>query len=176
MKIIKEYISEILFRTKRNASSFAIYLVALVLGTILLSFIGFKIIGVSGSFLKSLLVGIFSILPIIGSGIIMVPWIIIRIISNDIALAGQLAIIYSILVIGKQTYEPYLYGLKNSIRPIISFLIFLICYIIGRLTGAVVASFIILVISTFFEFIDIQNTLRRAKVRKHKEERTKLNI
>lgn len=176
MNIVNDYISEILFRTKRNTLNQVIYTGVLALGTVLLSFIGFKIMGLGGALLKSLLVGLFSVLPILGSGIIMVPWIIIRLFSKDLALAGQLAIIYSIIVIGKQSIEPYLYGFKVGIRPIFSFVIFLIFYLFGGLKGAVISAFIILFIATFFEFIDIQNNLRRAKMRKRREERAKIKV
>ncbi|MFY9284285.1 MAG: AI-2E family transporter [Miniphocaeibacter sp.] len=169
MKIIKGYISEILFRTKRNLLQYILSLIILALIMTLTAFIGLKIIGIQDTLLKSFLVGLVSVFPAIGSGLIMIPWIIVRLITKNIALAGQLAIVYIILIIVKQVLEPYINGSKYSIRPLITVAIFLIGYIFGRLTGAIITSFLLLIIATLFEVLDIQNYARWAKRRKRKE-------
>ncbi len=169
MNIVKEYMSEILFKTKRRLPEYILTLLGIVVVTTIAAFIGMKIIGVESAFLKSLLIGVFSSLPIVGSGFVMIPWIIVRLIMKDPGLAGQLAIIYIILVMVKQGLTPYLNGSKYGIRPIITFVIFIIFYIFKRLTGAYIASFIILLITTTFEVLDIQNTIRNYKRRNRRK-------
>ena len=169
MNIVKEYMSEILFRSKRRLPEYILTLLGVVVITIITTFIGMKIIGVESAFLKSLLVGVFSSLPIIGSGFVLIPWIIIRLITKDPGLAGQLAIIYIILVMVKQGLTPYLNGSKYGIRPIITFVVFILFYIFGRLTGAYIASFVILLITTTLEILDIQNTVRNYKRRNRRK-------
>lgn len=169
MSIVKEYMSEILFRTKRRLPEYILTLLGIVVITTITAFIGMKIIGVENAFLKSLLLGVFSALPIVGSGFVIIPWIIVRLITKDPGLAGQLAIVYIILVMVKQGLTPYLNGSKYGIRPIITFVVFIVFYIFGRLTGAYIASFVILLITTTFEVLDIQNTVRNYKRRNRRK-------
>ena len=84
--VVKEYLegflSEILFRTKKDKKTFLLLYLGYGLAVAIISMIGLKIIGIHGVVLKGLLVGLFSLIPFIGSGIIMIPWILARVITN----------------------------------------------------------------------------------------------
>ena len=167
--VVREYLegflSEILFRTKKDKKTFGIWYLGYGLAVAIISMIGLKIIGIHGVVLKGLLVGLFSLVPFMGSGIIMIPWILARVISNEKMLGSQLAILFIILCILKEIAYPFLIKIKFNIRPIILSVLFLIFFTIGKETGAIWASVIIFIITTLFDAVDIQSYYRKNRSR-----------
>ncbi len=167
--VVKEYLegflSEILYRKKKTLSNFLLWYVGYGLAIGIISIIGLKIIGIHHYGLKGILLGIFSLIPFLGTGIVFIPWVIARIITGESFLASQLAIVYIILCILKEIVFPFLIGKKFNIRPIIIGLIFLICYMIGKEPGAIVACFLIFIMTSLFDAMDIQSFYRKNKSR-----------
>lgn len=170
--VVKEYLegflSEILFRTKKDKKTFLLLYLGYGLAVAIISMIGLKIIGIHGVVLKGLLIGLFSLIPFIGSGIIMIPWILARVITNEKMLGSQLAILFIILCILKEIAYPFLIKIKFNIRPIILSVLFLIFFTIGKETGAIWASIIVLIIIAFFDATDIQSFYRRNRLRQRR--------
>lgn len=169
MDIYKGYISEILFRTNRNIFKYIISLIVLALIMMLVSMACLAIIGIENIFFKSILIGVSSIVPIISTGIIMIPWMIVRMITSEKDLAVLLGIIYIILIVIKQGLEPFIIGKKTDFRPIATFVIFFILYIFWKDKGVILASFIILPVYIALEFFTIQSYARSNKIRNRKE-------
>lgn len=80
--VVREYLegflSEILFRTKKDKKTFGLWYLGYGLAVAIISMIGLKIIGIHGVIIKGLLIGLFSLIPFMGSGIMMIPWILAR--------------------------------------------------------------------------------------------------
>lgn len=174
--VVKEYmegfLEEIFFRTKKDKKTFFIsYLVYGLIMTII-SVIGLKFIGINKVLLKGILIGILSLIPFMGSGILFIPWILLRVITEEKFLGSQLAILFVILCILKEISYPFLINTKYNIRPIIIAVIFLICYTIGKSTGAIVSAILVFIISTMFDAVNIQSFYRKNKIRKKRRNRT----
>ena len=167
--VVREYLegflSEILFRTKKDKKKFGLWYLGYGLAVAIISMIGLKIIGIHGVIIKGLLIGLFSLIPFMGSGIMMIPWILARVITNEKMLGSQLAILFIILCILKEIAYPFLIKIKFNIRPIILSVVFLIFFTIGKETGAIWASVIIFIITTLFDAIDIQSYYRKNRSR-----------
>ena len=72
--------------------------------------IGFFIAGIGHSFIYSVLVGIVDIFPILGTGTVIIPWAIFKLITGDIKTAVILLIIYAICLVLKQVLQPKMMG------------------------------------------------------------------
>ncbi|WP_300410465.1 AI-2E family transporter [Lagierella sp.] len=170
--VVREYLEgfleEILYRKKKTLSNFSLWYLGYGIAITIISIIGLKIIGIHHYGLKGILVGIFSLIPFLGTGIVFIPWVIARLVTSESLLSSQLAILYIILCIIKEIVFPFLIGKKFNIRPIIIALIFLICYTIGKEPGAVVACFLIFIMTSFFDAMDIQTFYRKNKARKRR--------
>lgn len=64
---------------------------------------------------------IFDLLPVLGSGMIMIPWAIISLIAKNTQMAAGVAILYIVLVISRQILEPVIIGKSIGLRPLITF-------------------------------------------------------
>lgn len=170
--VVKEYLegflSEILFRTKKDKKTLGLWCLGYALAVAIISMIGLKIIGIHGVFIKGILIGLFSLIPFMGSGLLMIPWILVRVITNEKMLGSQLAILFIILCILKEIAYPFLLKIKFNIRPIILSVIFLIFFTIGKETGAIWGSVIIFIITTLFDAIDIQSYYRKNRSRERR--------
>ncbi|MFQ6793952.1 MAG: AI-2E family transporter [Thomasclavelia sp.] len=96
--------------------------------------LGFSIIGLNQSIMLACIIAIVDFLPVLGIDMIMIPWIIIAALTNKIALALMLLVLYIIVVVTKNIIEPKLLAKNLGLNPVIS----LIGMYLGmRLFGAI---------------------------------------
>lgn len=82
---------------------------------------GFLIIDIKYSVLIAFIISLIDIIPVLGSGMIMIPWAIINLIVDN-GLAGPIAILYVVLVIARQILEPKIVGKEIGVKPLYTFL------------------------------------------------------
>ena len=68
--------------------------------------IGLLIIGVNYAITIGLLIGLVDLLPYLGVGAAMIPWIMYTFIYGDVSLGIGLSILYGVILIARQTIEP----------------------------------------------------------------------
>ena len=89
--------------------------------------IGFIILKISNPLQLALLIAIVDILPVLGTGGIIIPWSIVSLIRGDLYLGIGLAILYIVILIVRNIVEPRLVGKQIGLHP----LIMLMCMYIG---------------------------------------------
>ena len=83
-------------------------------------FAGLSIIGVKYSALIAVLISVFDILPVVGSGLILVPWAIISLIIGNIGLGIGLFILWAVVCIVRQIIEPKIVGSNVGMHPFLT--------------------------------------------------------
>jgi sporulation integral membrane protein YtvI len=83
-------------------------------------FAGLSIIGVKYAALLAALIAIFDILPVVGSGLIIVPWAIISLIIGDLGIGIGLFILWTVLCIVRQIIEPKIVGNSVGMHPFLT--------------------------------------------------------
>jgi len=89
--------------------------------------IGLLIIGVNNALLVAALIAVFDIFPIVGSGMILLPWTIITLIQGKIMRGLGLGILYVIVIVVRQFLEPRVVGKHVGMHPLLT----LACMFIG---------------------------------------------
>lgn len=91
--------------------------------------------------LLSLLIGIVDALPVFGSGTILIPWAVYRILLGDVKMAVGLAILYLLCTVNRQLLEPRLLGQKLGMSTLLTLFLMYIGYrlfgIFGFILGPV---------------------------------------
>ena len=82
--------------------------------------IGFFIIGLNNAAVIALSIAIFDVLPVLGTGGVMVPWVLISLIVGDTALAIKLAVIYVIVTAVRNVLEPKIVGKQIGLHPLVT--------------------------------------------------------
>lgn len=101
--------------------------------------IGFFIAGIGHSFTYSVLVGIVDIFPILGTGTVIIPWAIFKLIIGDIKTAVILLIIYAICLVLKQVLQPKMMGDSMGISALTTIFLIYVGLKFGGLGGMLLA-------------------------------------
>lgn len=109
---IKEYVVGTLFKFMKA------YLIIITITFIELS-IGLTILKVPNSISIALIISCVDILPVLGTGGIVIPWVIIEALQGKIAFAIGLLILYVIITIIRNIIEPKIVGEQIGLNPLI---------------------------------------------------------
>lgn len=82
--------------------------------------IGLWIIGVERSTLVALLIAIFDILPVLGTGGIMIPWSILSLLSGNLSRGLSLLVLYVIITVIRNIIEPKIVGKQIGLHPVLT--------------------------------------------------------
>jgi sporulation integral membrane protein YtvI len=79
---------------------------------------GFVFIGISSPILLSLMISLIDALPVLGTGIILIPWSLYYLVTGDVRLSVSIILIYLIVFIVRQMVEPKVLSRQIGVHPI----------------------------------------------------------
>lgn len=82
--------------------------------------IGFFILGVSSPFKVALITSLVDLLPVFGSGTVLVPWAVLKILRGEYLMAAGLIILFIIVTVVRNVTEPKIVGKQVGIHPLIA--------------------------------------------------------
>jgi predicted PurR-regulated permease PerM len=144
-------ISKILNDTFRGISGFLKGQLILMGITFVIISTGLLFMDMPLPFLIALGIAISDIIPIIGSGIVMIPWIVISFITGNTYNGAGLAIIYLVFIIARQILEPVIIGGKIGIRPLYTFFSSIIGSLIFGPLGFIIGPVIAIIINSIYK-------------------------
>ena len=110
---IRFYLTDTLFVVIRS------YVLIMLLTFTELSIL-FYLFGISNAVLKAALIAMLDILPILGTGGIMIPWAVISLVLGHTGLGIKLFAIYGIVTVVRNYVEPKIVGTQLGLHPIIT--------------------------------------------------------
>ncbi|NPV25958.1 MAG: sporulation integral membrane protein YtvI [Firmicutes bacterium] len=90
----------------------------LITNTALLSIVGLSILGVDYALTMGLLIGLVDLLPVLGPGTVFIPWIIWQFVSGHLAFGCGLLVLYGIIVLIRQLFEPKIVAQSIGLHPL----------------------------------------------------------
>ncbi len=82
--------------------------------------VGLLIVGVKNPVMIACLIGIFDTFPIVGSGMILLPWAIITMMTGSLWKGIGLLIVYAVVVVAREFLEPKIVGARVGLRPLLT--------------------------------------------------------
>ena len=114
-------------------------------------FIGLAIIGVENAAVIASLIALFDFMPILGSGMILLPWTIFTLIQGKIGRGIGLLILWLVVVIARQIIEPRIVSKRVGLYPLVTlFFMWMGLKLFGGV-GMLALPVIILVIKDLYE-------------------------
>lgn len=110
---LKEYVTGTLLVVLRS------YLLIMLLTFTELSIL-FAVFGIGSPILKAALIALLDILPILGTGTVLIPWAIISLVVGSVPLGIKLLAIYLIVLVVRNYAEPKIVGAQLGLHPIIT--------------------------------------------------------
>ena len=89
--------------------------------------IGLTIIGIPNATGIAVAIAIFDILPVVGSGLVLLPWTIVTLISGNLGTGIGLAVVYIVVIVVRQIIEPKIVGDRVGLHPLVTIL----CMVLG---------------------------------------------
>ncbi len=83
---------------------------------------GFLLLGNRYALVAGMGVGLLDAFPALGSGMILIPWAVVKLLSGEYRYGGGLLVIYALCQITRELLEPKLLGNRIGIRPIYTLL------------------------------------------------------
>lgn len=117
----------------------------------LLLVIGLSILRVNYALLIALGIAFLDFLPFFGTGTVMVPWAILKILSADYQIAIGLLIIWGVGQLARQVIQPKIVGDSIGVPPIPTLFLLFIGYKFGGVLGMIVAVPLGLIVYTMYE-------------------------
>ncbi|WP_425448086.1 sporulation integral membrane protein YtvI [Dethiothermospora halolimnae] len=113
--------------------------------------IGFFIIGIEYAVILALLVSIIDALPILGTGIILIPWAIFSIFTGDFTMGVYLILLYTIALLVRQSLEPKIISKQVGLYPLVTLMSIYIGLKVLGVLGVILGPVIVLVIKTILD-------------------------
>lgn len=120
--------------------------------------IGFLIINAPKPYLLAFLIALVDIVPLLGAGIVMIPWGVVSYIWGNREMGIGLLVLYVVLTISKQFIEPKVLGNQIGIRPIYTFFATIAGSLIFGPLGLILGPIIAVVINSVIKTRKVWNS------------------
>ena len=85
-------------------------------------FTGFLITGVNNAFLAAVLIFMIDFLPVLGSGLVLIPWALIALAMGNYKIAIGVAVVYVLVLIVRNMLESHVLGAQINMNPFVTLL------------------------------------------------------
>lgn len=147
-----------LLKGAKNIKTYFIAQLKLLLLMFIVLAVGLSLIDIKLGILIALGISLLDLLPVIGSGLVFIPWAIIEWIWGSSERGWQLALLYVVATIIKQFAEPYILGRDLRLPFWVPLVVIIICSLLFNVFGILVAAVITPLISAFWEVYHIYQT------------------
>lgn len=117
--------------------------------------VGFWILGIPNPFLFGAMIAVIDVLPILGTGAVLLPWAVIALILGNTKIGIGMFILYIIITAVRQTIEPKIVGQQIGLHPIIT----LILMFVGAQLMGVLGLLLLPVIATIIKTFNDEGTI-----------------
>lgn len=108
-------------------------------------FIGFSVLRISYAFLLAAVVAIIDILPVLGVGTVLLPWVAIEFITGNYRLGIGLLILFGVIETVRQFIEPRIVGVTLGIHPLLTLAAMYLGFTVFGIAGMIIGPLLALV-------------------------------
>ncbi|MFV0343694.1 MAG: sporulation integral membrane protein YtvI [Anaerocolumna sp.] len=133
--------------------------ITLLLITFIELTIGFVILKIPNPFLIALIVSVVDLLPILGTGAVLLPWCILGFVFGNNVIGLGILILYIVITIVRQSLEPKIVGQQIGLHPVVT----LISIFVGAQLLGVLGIFLIPVMATMIKKLNDEGSIHLFK-------------
>ena len=125
------------------------YLLIMLL-TFAVMLFGLSVIGVRYSLLMAFIIALLDLLPVIGIGIVLVPWgVFMLTVGNNVKMGVELLILYAVGTVVRQVAEPKIVGKELGIHPLLTLVLMYAGYSLFGVMGLIILPLLSVGITAF---------------------------
>lgn len=103
--------------------------------TFLELWIGLALIGIPGAMMIALVIAALDILPVLGTGSVLIPWGVIAAVNGSFGTAAGVIVLYLVITVIRNVIEPKLVGKQVGLHPVLTLMGMLLGLKFGGLVG-----------------------------------------
>lgn len=130
--------------------------------------VGLIVLRVDYAITIGLLIGLVDLLPYLGTGAVFVPWIIFCFVNENISLGIGLSILYSVIVVARQTLEPKVLASSIGLDPLATLIALVVGLNLLGVLGLIIGPVVLVILMAFYRagvFRDIGRYVMEGKTR-----------
>ncbi|SDZ12862.1 sporulation integral membrane protein YtvI [Thermoactinomyces sp. DSM 45892] len=138
----------------------------------LIMLIGLLILGVKYPFTLAVVITIVDLLPYLGVGAVVIPWIIYLFLIGDVEIAIGLCVVYAIIVITRQILEPKLVASNVGLDPLLTLIALFVGLQLFGFTGLIIGPVVTVIMLALYRarvFQDVYHYIVAPLNRTHKQ-------
>lgn len=121
-------------------------------------FVGLSFLSVNYAFILSIIIAVVDILPIFGTGTILIPWAVFSLAISDYKLGIGLLVLYAAITVIRQVAEPKIVGNTLGLHPLATLASIYISVKFIGISGILIGPIVALLISNILKSDDACNT------------------
>lgn len=100
---------------------------------------GLALLGIEGAFVIAFVIAVLDILPVIGTGTVLIPWSVLAFAGGNLKIGIGIMVLYLVITIVRNIVEPKLVGRQMGLSPVVM----LPCMLVGLKLFGIVGLFVI---------------------------------
>lgn len=141
---------EMISHLKRSLFGFIKAQSILVFITGLIIYIGLMLLDINHAITITLFAIMADLLPLVGTGLIFVPWIVYLFLTAHYSLTISLTILYMVIIIVRQILEPKILSNHIGISPLLALMTLFMSIQLWGVTGIVLTPFVLIILSASY--------------------------
>ncbi len=113
--------------------------------------VGFFLIGVRKPIVSAAFIAIVDILPVVGTGTVLIPWSIISFLTEGFSKGFMLLILYVIIIIVRNFSEPKIIGKKVGLNPLFMLVVIFVGLRVAGIGGMLILPIALIVVINFYK-------------------------
>lgn len=101
--------------------------------------VGLLVLQIPYSLVLAILIALLDFLPVFGTGTVLIPWSIIKLLSGEYYLAGGLILLYVLSQVIRQAIQPKIVGDSMGLPPLITLILLYVGFKVSGLGGMILA-------------------------------------
>ncbi len=110
----------------------------------------FLIFRIKKAFILALIISLIDLLPVLGAGIVLIPWAVILFLMGKVSLGIKLLVIYLCLTVVRNFLEPKIIGKQTGIGPLLTLIVMFAGLKTMGVFGAIVLPIVVTVLFSFY--------------------------
>lgn len=121
--------------------------------------LGFLVLGIDGAFVIALVIALLDILPVLGTGTVLLPWSVLAAFAGNIKISIGIFLLYLVITVIRNIAEPKLVGRQMGLSPVVM----LPCMLVGLKLFGIIGMFGLPLAVAFFKDLNDRGILHILK-------------
>ena len=126
------------------------YLIIMMI-TFVMLWIAFLILGIKNSFIVALIVSVIDLLPVLGVGLVLIPWALVSFFTNKVFLGVGLSATYFIILISRNFLEPKIISKQIGISPLLTLITMFVGLKVAGVGGMILSPLVLIIFIKYYK-------------------------